>query len=77
MCARTSVENIAKNVQAVNGESLYKIAECCYKVLGASCAYDCLYNDTQIGLFVLYVVALVQKLLDYVGILLGEALAHL
>ena len=74
---RTTVENITKNVQTVYYKTLDKVADCCNEVLGTACAYDGLYNYIEVGLFVLIVVGLVQKLFDDVGILFGQALAHL
>ena len=44
---------------------------------GTACANDCLYDDIEIGLFVMDIIGLVHKLLDDIGILLGEALANL
>ena len=77
MCTGATVKDIAKNMQTVYYQTLYEITECCDEMPCTACSDDCLDNYIEIGLFVLIVVCLMQKFLNDVGILLGEAFAHL
>ena len=72
-----TVKDIAKDMQTVYDKPLYKIAESRNKMAGTSCTDYSVDNDLQIGLFILVVVTLVQKFLNDIHILFGEALAHL
>ena len=73
----TTVEDIAKDMQAVNYKTLYKIAQCSDKVVGTACTYYRIDNYIEICLFVLEILCLVHQLLYDVCILFGQALAHL
>ena len=77
VCARTAVVDIAEDVQAVDGQALDEIAEGDDEVVGAARADDGADDDVEVGLLVVVVGTLVQQLFYNIGILLGQALAHL
>ena len=77
MRTRTAVENIAKNMQAVDYKTLYQVAQRSDEVVGTSCTYYSVDDDIEVRLFVLNIVSLMHQLLNDICILLGKALAHL
>ena len=73
----STVEYVAQNMQTVDNQTLYEIAQRSYEVPGTPCSDDCLYNYAEVCLLVLEVVGFVHKFLDNIGILFGKALTHL
>ena len=75
--ARSAVEDVAQDVELVDGQPLYDVAECYDEVVGASCGDDGIDNDVDVGGLVVVLGALVEQLLDDVGEVLRQRLAHL
>ena len=75
--AGAAVENVAQDVKAVDGQALDEAAEGHDEVVRAAGGDDGVDNHVEVGLLVVVLERLVEELLDDVGELLGQTLAHL
>ena len=60
MSSGTAVVDVSKDMQLVNGKSLYDIGDCYNKVISSACGYDCVNNDIHICCFIHIVCTFVQ-----------------
>ena len=63
VCARTAVEDVAEDVQLVDRQALYHVADGNDEIVGTTSRYDCVDDDVDIVSFVGIVCALVQQFL--------------
>ena len=75
--SRAAVVDVAEDVELVDGEPLYDVTDGADEVVGASGGDDGVDDDADVGSLVLVVAALVEQLLDDVGEVLWQRLAHL
>ena len=75
--SRASVVDIAQNVELVDGQSLYDVADGTDEIVGASRRDDGIDNDGHVGSLVLVVCSLVEQFLDDIGEVLRQRLAYL
>ena len=77
MCSRSAVEYVAQDVQLVDAQTLYQIADGADEFVGPS-GGDNRFDDTvEIGLFVVVLWRFVQQFFYNVGKLSGKCLPHL
>ena len=77
MSTRSSVVDVAKDMQLVDDESLYDEADSADEVIGTTCRDDALDDDVDVGTLVVVVGVLMQQFLDDIRELFRERLAHL
>lgn len=75
--ARAAVEEVAHDMQAVYRQALYEVADGHDEVVGLACADDGFDDALDVAVLVGHAGGLVEQLLDDVGELLGQLLAHL
>ena len=73
---RTSVVDIPKYMQAVDGKALYDVADGNDEVIGTAGGDDGVCNGADVGRFVHVVGAFVEQFLDDIGEFLRQGLAH-
>ena len=75
--SRAAVVDVAEDVELVDGQPLYHVADGADEVVGSACRDDGVDDHGHIGGLVLILRTLVQQFLDDVAEVLGERLAHL
>ena len=75
--SRSSVIDVAQDMQLVDGQTLDDVADGHDEVVGASCGDDGIDDDTDVGGLVAVAQALVEQFLDDIGEVGREGLAHL
>ena len=74
---RTTIVDVAKNMQLVDGQALDHITDGADKIISTTCRYDGVYNHAHVGGLIVVAQTLVQQLLDNVGKILWQRFAHL
>ena len=77
MRSRTAIVDVAQNVQLVDGQALDDVTDGADEIIGTPCRYDGVYDDADIGCLIVIAETLVQQLLDDIGKILRQRLAHL
>ena len=77
MGARSAVVDVAKDVQLVNAQGVYDLADGDDKVGALAGLHDCFDDASEISLLVVVEGIFVQKLFNDVGILTGKHFSHL
>lgn len=77
VCAGAAVEDVAQDMEALDGEALNDMTKGRDEVVSATCVDDGADDGFVIAVLIEIVGAFVEELFDNVGILLGEAFANL
>ena len=75
--AAAAVEDVAEDVQLVDAQALYQVADGADEFISPSGGHDGLDDAVEVGLFVIVLRRLMQQLLYDIGKFLRERLAHL
>ena len=75
--SRTSIIDVAQNMELVDGEALDDVGYGDNEIIGSACADNRINNNIDIGCLVMIFGMLVQKLLDNIREIAWQRLAHL
>ena len=77
MGSGAAIVDVAQNVQLVDGQTLDDVTDGADEIIGTTCRYDGVDNHTHIGRLIVVAQTLVQQLLDDIGKIARQRLAHL